>query len=167
MAEVFNKFLRYCFLSFKQLLYIKSVLFQTRMKVFSEKINYAVSAIFELAKNYHRGYIQIKEIAQAQNIPQNFLEKLLINLKRAGLVESMRGAQGGYRLSKPSNQIKVIDILKGIEGTISLTDYSKNSIALQAYWKEIELKFQELFNTNVEKLVQDEKKIQNKLFYQI
>lgn len=137
------------------------------MRVFSEKINYALSAIFELAKNEFKGYIQIKEIADAQNIPQKFLEKLLINLKRAGLVESMRGAQGGYKLAKPARKIKVIDILRGIEGTISLLDYSKNSIVLQGFWKEVESKFQKLFEKNIENLVQEDKRIQNKLSFQI
>ncbi|MFX1275254.1 MAG: RrF2 family transcriptional regulator [Promethearchaeota archaeon] len=135
--------------------------------MFSEKINYALSAIFELAKNEFKGYIQIKEIADAQNIPQKFLEKLLINLKRAGLVESMRGAQGGYKLAKPARKIKVIDILRGIEGTISLLDYSKNSIVLQGFWKEVESKFQKLFEKNIENLVQEDKRIQNKLSFQI
>ena len=71
------------------------------MKIFSDKINYGLSAIFELAKNKHKGLIQIKDIATAQGIPQNYLEQFLTDLKKAGLVESVRGSQGGYRLKKP------------------------------------------------------------------
>jgi len=137
------------------------------MRVFSEKINYALSAIFELAKKKHMGYIQIKEIAQEQKIPQKFLEKLLIILKRAGLVESMRGSLGGYKLSRSPDQITVMDILIGIEGNIQLLDYSKNITVLQEYWKNTESNFQELFNTTVEMLVHEDKKIRNKLSFQI
>ena len=137
------------------------------MKIFSEKINYALSAIFELAKNEHKGFIQIKEIAKAQNIPQKFLEKLLISLKRAGLVESMRGSQGGYKLSKSPDQITIMDILVGIEGKVKLLDYTKNDTVLQVYWKEVELKFQKLFNSTIENLIQEDKKIRNKLSFQI
>jgi len=137
------------------------------MKIFSEKINYALSAIFELAKNEYKGFIQIKEIAKAQNIPQKFLEKLLISLKRAGLVESMRGSQGGYKLSKSPDQITIMDILVGIEGKVKLLDYTKNDTVLQVYWKEVELKFQKLFNSTIENLIQEDKKIRNKLSFQI
>ncbi len=137
------------------------------MKIFSDKVNYGLSAIFELAKNYHKGYIQIKEIAKAQNIPQNYLEQLLINLKRAGLVESMRGAQGGYKLKKAANTIKVIDLIEALESPLMITDYSKNSEILQIFWKSIEAKFKELFNDSLEKLVDEENLLHKRIFFQI
>ncbi len=137
------------------------------MKIFSEKINYGLSALFELAKKNFKKYIQIREIANAQEIPQNFLEKLLIDLKRAGLVESMRGVQGGYKLKKPINEIRIIDLINALEGPITIIDYSKNSQILQLFWKAIEIKFRELFNDTLEKLVNDEKILHDKLSYQI
>ena len=137
------------------------------MKVFSEKVNYGLSALFELAKNYFKGYMQIREIATAQNIPQNYLEQLLISLKRAGLVDSIRGAQGGYKLNKPMNEIKIIDLIEALESPITIVDYSKNTEVLLSFWKKIEGNFKELFNNTLEDLVKEEDLIRKKIDYQI
>ncbi|MHA1293632.1 MAG: RrF2 family transcriptional regulator [Promethearchaeota archaeon] len=137
------------------------------MKVFSEKINYGLLALFELAKNRHKGFIQIKEIAASQNIPQNYLEQLLIMLKKGDLVESMRGAQGGYRLKKPANEIKIIDLIEVLEGSLTIIDYSKMSEPFQSFWKNIEEKLKELLSYTLEKLVLMEDQINKRLFFQI
>lgn len=137
------------------------------MRVFSEKVNYGLSAIFELAKSYDDGYIQIKQIATSQKIPKNYLEQLLIDLKRAGLVESMRGSQGGYRLKKRASDIKIIDLIEALERPIEIVDYSKNSVVLQDFWKNIEKKFKELFNDSLEKLVEEENQLSKRFTYQI
>jgi len=137
------------------------------MKVFSEKVNYGLSAIFEIAKNYYKGYIQIREIATAQNIPQSYLEQLLINLKRAGLVDSMRGAQGGYKLKKSAHDIRIIDLIEALEAPITIVDYSKNSEVLQSFWRKIEVEFTELFNNTLEDLINEEELLRKKIDYQI
>lgn len=137
------------------------------MKVFSEKVNYGLSAIFEIAKNYYKGYIQIREIATAQNIPQSYLEQLLIILKRAGLVDSMRGAQGGYKLKKSAHDIRIIDLIEALEAPITIVDYSKNSEVLQSFWRKIEVEFKELFNNTLEDLINEEELLRKRLDYQI
>ncbi len=137
------------------------------MKVFSEKVNYGLSALFELAKRYYQGYIQIKEIAKAQNIPQNYLEQLLISLKRGEIVESVRGAHGGYKLKKTPHEIKVINIIEVLESSITIVDYSKNPEVLQSFWKRIESQFKDLFNITLEDLVNEENQLRKRLNYQI
>ena len=137
------------------------------MKVFTEKIKYGLAALFELAKNDFKGYIQIKEIAKAQNIPQNYLEQLLLNLKRAGLVDSMRGAQGGYKLNRPAREIKIINLIEALESSITIVDYSKNPEVLQSFWKTIEYKFKDLFNITLEELVKEEDILNKRINYQI
>jgi len=137
------------------------------MRVFSEKVNYGLAAIFELAKSYDEGYIQIKQIATSQKIPKNYLEQLLIDLKRAGLVESMRGSLGGYRLKKLASDIKIIDLIEALERPIEVVDYSKNSVVLQSFWKNIEKKFKELFNDSIEKLIEEENQLNKRFTYQI
>ena len=137
------------------------------MKVFTEKIKYGLAALFELAKNDFKGYIQIKEIATAQNIPQNYLEQLLISLKRAGLVDSMRGAQGGYKLKRLAREIKVLNLIEALESPITIVDYSKNPEVLQSFWKTIEYKFKDLFNITLEELVKEEDILRKKIDYQI
>jgi Rrf2 family cysteine metabolism transcriptional repressor len=66
------------------------------MFTISAKAAYGIYAMLELTKHYHIGSIQIKDIAEAQKIPQHYLEQLLVTLRKAGLVKSFRGTNGGY-----------------------------------------------------------------------
>jgi Rrf2 family cysteine metabolism transcriptional repressor len=81
----------------------------------SVKGEYALQAIFDLAIQPHAEPVKIADIARRQNIPQKFLELILANLKQGGFVESRRGAEGGYRLAKPADQISIGDVLKFVE----------------------------------------------------
>ncbi|MHA1240941.1 MAG: RrF2 family transcriptional regulator [Promethearchaeota archaeon] len=137
------------------------------MKIFSKKVRYGLAALFELAKNYNMGFIQIKNIASARNIPQNYLEQLLSILKKAGLVESMRGSQGGYKLNKPANQIKIIDIIEVLDGPLIISETSRSNDILNIYWNQIETQFTNLFNDTLEKLVNEETKLNERLHFQI
>lgn len=137
------------------------------MRIFSEKIKYGLSAVFMLAKNYFKGHIQIKEIAINENLPQNYLEKLLLDLKKAGIVESIRGIKGGYKLKKQLNQIQIIDVIEALEGPISVLNYTSSSNVLKFYWKDVENKIKQIFTTTLEDLVNEEKKLKDKLFFEI
>ncbi|MBY9006371.1 MAG: Rrf2 family transcriptional regulator [Candidatus Lokiarchaeota archaeon] len=137
------------------------------MKIFSDKINYGILALFELGKNYHKSHIQIKEISKEQNIPKSYLEQLLVLLKKSELVESIRGAQGGYKLKRPPNQIQIIDIIEALESPLLMVDYSKNSEVLQIYWKKKEIEFKSLFNTTIEELINEENILKKRIFYDI
>lgn len=82
----------------------------------SNKCNYALRAMLELAKREGRGPVTIMDIADAQNIPARFLEAILRQLKQAGLTDSIRGKKGGYVLSKPSRDISMGEVIRLIEG---------------------------------------------------
>ncbi|MGQ4873468.1 MAG: RrF2 family transcriptional regulator [Promethearchaeia archaeon] len=137
------------------------------MRIFSEKIKYGIAAIFELAKNRHKGYIQIKEISKAQNIPQNYLEQLLIILKKSGLISSMRGAQGGYKLEKNPAEIKIIDIIEILEGPLNLFGSNFSSEIFKYFWDDIEKKIKDLFEISIEDLIKKEEILKDALFFQI
>ena len=137
------------------------------MKIFSEKINYGILAVFELAKSSYKGHIQINDIAQAHSLKKNFLEKVLINLKRAGIVESIRGAQGGYKLLKAPGDIKILDVIIALDGPVSIIDYSENPAVFQVFWKEKEVEFNELLSFTFEELLNQEKILHDKLSFQI
>ena len=137
------------------------------MKIFSKKVRYGLAALFELAKNYNMGFIQIKDIASAQNIPQNYLEQLLSILKKAGLVESMRGSQGGYKLNKAVDQIKIIDIIEVLDGPLLISETSRSNDILNIYWNQIETQFTNLSNDTLEKLLNEETKLNERLHFQI
>ncbi|MGI5920515.1 MAG: RrF2 family transcriptional regulator [Syntrophomonadaceae bacterium] len=85
----------------------------------STKGRYGLRAMLELAQSADQGPVTTKSIAQRQNISERYLEQLLIPLKTAGLVKSIRGSQGGYILGKSPDQIKVGDIIRILEGPIA------------------------------------------------
>src|SRR4249920_390534 len=82
----------------------------------SVKGEYALQAILDLASRRAGEPIRIADIAQRQKIPQKFLELILASLKQGGFVESRRGAEGGYLLARPPNQITVGEVFRFFEG---------------------------------------------------
>ena len=84
----------------------------------SQKCQYALRAVFELAKHYGGDPVKVGDIADAQAIPPRFLEVILNQLKQAGFVESKRGAEGGYRLIHSPESLNVGDILRFVQGPI-------------------------------------------------
>jgi len=85
----------------------------------SAKVDYAVRAGAELAAAAGSGPIKGDTIARAQKIPLKFLENILLDLKHAGLVQSQRGAEGGYWLAKGPEEISVADVIRAVEGPIA------------------------------------------------
>lgn len=84
----------------------------------SQKCQYAVRAIFELSKNYGKGPIRTNEIADAQAIPQRFLENILNELKSTGLIESRRGMRGGYLIARNPAELTVGEIIRLVDGPL-------------------------------------------------
>ena len=82
----------------------------------SVKGEYALQAIFDLASHTTKEPVKIAEIARRQKIPQKFLELILASLKQGGFVESRRGAEGGYLLSKRPEAITIGEVLRFVEG---------------------------------------------------
>ena len=85
----------------------------------SAKVDYAVRAAVELAAAEGEKPVKAERIATAQDIPLNFLENILGELRHAGIVRSHRGADGGFRLAKPADQVKVADIIRAVEGPLA------------------------------------------------
>jgi Rrf2 family protein len=82
----------------------------------SAKAEYACVAMLELAANYAEAQpVRIKTIADAQGIPQRFLVQILLQLKTAGLVASVRGASGGYQLARPPASITLASVINAID----------------------------------------------------
>jgi Rrf2 family protein len=85
----------------------------------TQKSKYALRATLELAVRFGAGPTSISELAKAQGIPARFLEAILAQLKRAGLVESRRGNEGGYVLSRTPTGLSVGDVLRVVQGTLA------------------------------------------------
>ena len=88
----------------------------------STKIRYGARAMLELATHYGEGPIELREIARRQDISIKYLEQVMIPLRTAGLVKSVRGAKGGYVLAKPPSGISLDDVVNTLEGPLYLVD---------------------------------------------
>jgi Rrf2 family protein len=82
------------------------------------KADYAVRAVIELAAA-DRGPVKGERLATTQSIPLKFLENILSELRHAGIVASQRGAEGGYWLARPAEDIKVADVIRAVEGPLA------------------------------------------------
>jgi Rrf2 family protein len=88
------------------------------MKI-SQKGLYALQAMMVLTRRYTQGAIRIRDIAYEENLPEKFLELILLELKNARLVESVRGAKGGYRLRRAPSEIRLSEIIRLIDGPLA------------------------------------------------
>ena len=88
--------------------------------ILSKKTRYAMVALSKLAREYGNGPIQIKEISVNENIPQSFLENILLELKKMGILGSQLGKSGGYYLLRKPGEVNLADIIDHFEGTLSL-----------------------------------------------
>jgi Rrf2 family protein len=84
----------------------------------SSKGDYGLRALFDLAQHYGEGPVQSEAIATRQGIPVNYLNQLLITMRRAGLIESLRGPQGGHLLARKPDSISLLEALTVLEGPL-------------------------------------------------
>lgn len=88
----------------------------------STKGRYGLKAMFQLAISQGNGPVPLKQIAEKQNLSESYLEQLFSTLRKDGLLNSVRGSQGGYLLSRPPEEITVGNILRSLEGELSPSD---------------------------------------------
>src|SRR3954452_14703148 len=108
----------------------------------SAKADYAVRAAVELAAQGEDGPVKGERLADAQEIPLQFLEHILLELKHAGIVRARRGAKGGYWLARPAEEVTIADVVRAVEGPIAHVqstppesiEYRGNSEHLQEVW---------------------------------
>jgi len=88
------------------------------MKI-SQKGLYALQALMMLARHYNQGAIRIRDVAYEEDLPEKFLELILLEMKNARIVESVRGAKGGYQLRRPPGEIRLSEIIRLIDGPLA------------------------------------------------
>jgi Rrf2 family protein len=118
----------------------------------SAKAEYACVAMLELAASHRAPQpVRIKAIADAQGIPQRFLVQILLQLKTAGLVASVRGASGGYQLARPPEKISLADVITAIDdrgltarSALGEAHHSPAVEVLLATWREVQEQEQRL-----------------------
>ncbi|MEW5821333.1 MAG: Rrf2 family transcriptional regulator [Cyanobacteriota bacterium] len=137
------------------------------MLTLSSKVTYSISALFELSMHYKGKCLQIKEIASAQNIPISYLEQILLILRKAGFVKSIRGAQGGYKLVHDPSNIKIIDIIKAVDGDLKISNTKVNEEILNIFYKEKETQLYQLFDVSIADLLLQKKTLDKPNMYYI
>jgi Rrf2 family protein len=109
------------------------------------KVDYAVRAAIELGHAGPRTPVKGDAIATAQGIPMKFLENILAELKHSGIVGSQRGAEGGYWLARPADEVSIADIIRAVEGPLAAVrgiqpqdlDYTGHAAPLQRVWVSV------------------------------
>jgi Rrf2 family protein len=108
----------------------------------SAKADYAVRAAAELAAAPDGRPLKREQLANAQQIPSKFLETILLELKHAGIVKSTRGADGGYSLARPANEVSLADVVRAVDGPMATVrgervesvEYLGSAAALRDVW---------------------------------
>lgn len=108
----------------------------------SARADYALRAAIELAAAGGAGPVKRETIADAQGIPISFLENILLDLKRAGIVQSQRGQEGGYWLARPAETVSIADVVRAVEGPLvnvrgvrpEQVEYTGHAEALRDVW---------------------------------
>lgn len=121
----------------------------------SSKAEYGVRALFELAQQYGSGPVPSETIATRQDIPVNYLNQVLVQLRKAGLVESIRGPQGGHMLAHPPEHITLLEILTILEGpVITTSEASGATIAGSTTDREVLAEVWNQLRTTIEGLLE-------------
>lgn len=90
------------------------------MLTLSKKTRYAIIALVKLSKEYGNGPVLISEIAESEQLPQRFLENILLELKKMGILGSKLGKTGGYFLIRKPNEVSLDEIVRHFEGSIAM-----------------------------------------------
>jgi Rrf2 family protein len=110
------------------------------------KSDYGLRAMIDLAAHYGQGPVPSALIAERQLVPEHFLDQLLISLRRAGLLKSQRGPQGGHMLARPPQQISMSDVIHALDGSTAPMECLPNptvcqlapGCAIRDVWQEVE-----------------------------
>lgn len=137
------------------------------MFTISAKGVYGLTAIVALGARFNERPVQIREIADAHEIPQHYLEQILVILKKGGFVESYRGAQGGYSIAREPRSIRVCDVLEVLEGRLEIVPDQKRDSELGFFWCGLERKIRELLDTTVADLLEEKSRAQHRFIYTI
>ena len=125
------------------------------MFALSAKGTYGLTALMELGLQRNKGSVQIRDISQKHRIPQHYLEQILVILKKAGFVESFRGAQGEYALARDPDSISVREVLSRLEGRLEVVTEARREGMLGFFWDEIQRTLQQTLDRSLGDLMRE------------
>lgn len=141
----------------------------------STRTRYGMRAIIELAQHDTKRPLQLKTIAKRQDISVKYLEQLMTMLKSAGFVRSVRGSKGGYVLAKPAGQIRLSEVFRCLEGTVTTTECVEDEgycvraadCLARVVWTRVEAAIDNVLESMTLQELLDMAKEKRKLDYQI
>lgn len=134
------------------------------MSKISAKSTYALAALCVLATS-EKEFLQTKEIAQKGKIPAKYLEQILVGLKQAHIVSSLRGAAGGYSLAKDASQIIVYDVLLALESGFGENPCKSGIDFLESFWADIWQETRKIFSVSLADVLEYQKKVASSYTY--
>jgi Rrf2 family protein len=119
----------------------------------SAKSDYALRALIELASRHDGSPVSAEELGRLQDIPHGFLQAILADLRRAGVVMSQRGQSGGWRLARDAEQVTVADVIRAVDGPLvsvyglrpEAVEYNDSAEVLQLVWIAARSSLREVF----------------------
>ena len=119
----------------------------------SAKSDYALRALIEIATRTDGGPVSAEEIGRLQDIPHNFLQAILADLRRAGIVRSVRGQSGGWKMAADPADVSVADIIRAVDGPLvsvygmrpEAVTYNESATVLQLVWIAARANLREVF----------------------
>jgi Rrf2 family protein len=133
----------------------------------SNKTIYAIAALHELGAAEEGSVLKIKEIATKAKVPQNFLEQILLELKKQGFLTSVKGAHGGYKLAQPLKDITLKDVVLVLESDIFSDNSQNDNPALQLFWDDLKTNVARVFDVPLSELKNYELKATKTLNFSI
>jgi Rrf2 family protein len=121
----------------------------------SAKSDYALRALIELALRENDGPVSAEELGNAQDIPRGFLQSILADLRRAGVVRSQRGQAGGWLMARASREVSVADVIRAVDGPLvsvygvrpEAVSYNESADVLQHVWIAARSSLRDVFET--------------------
>ena len=132
----------------------------------SSKAHYGLAAMLDLAENFGKSRLQIRQIVEQRGIPKNYLEQIFNMLVKNGLVKSVRGNKGGYELARSPRDLTVFSILEALEGPVEIVS-KHDTKAVKHAFVDLENSIKERFSISLEELLDQEKRCQEKRVYYI
>lgn len=135
----------------------------------STKGRYGIKAMVDIALEYGRGRLSVNQLAERQGVSVPYLEQLIASLKKACLVESARGASGGYTLARPPESISVGEVLRALEGTTAILDCvgidgtgctNACTCSARPLWLKLQQRIDDVLNTTTIKDMADDYAVQ-------
>jgi len=133
----------------------------------SSKTVYAIAALHELGEVQGKEVLKIKEIAAKASIPQNFLEQILLELKKQGLLISVKGAHGGYKLAKNLKDITLKDVVVILESDMFTAIAQPGNKGLELFWDDLRINVSKAFEIPLSELENYQLKANDTLNYSI